>query len=407
MFSRRIICGQRSYANAGQDLFTILLHVKKKARELRLSSARNETQALMSSESQAIEIIYPQEDELKRICLIMFGLLGDVLIRTPLVRELRSLYPDAKITAFVDQSGREAISLSRLVDKVVVVNRSKRFARIDILSKLRLFAEIRLGSFDLVIDLYMGSSSQLMTKYSGAPYQIFAGVEVAGFKIGKNTYVTSKSFNFVNPHHLGCQFLRALFFLTPDRPNLCTRPEVGVDRLQFDVNKSTTNRDFINKRYFLVSVGAGDKRKIPELITLAKLCLVIYEEKGLQPLILKNPGMEYLQQSFSNELTSLGVPFRKADLLDLEAIAALMLSVRFVIVPDTGLLHLAIGLRVKIMAFFPYTNPELVRPDAENYISIFEPDTSSKSIPERLSYGMGTPSIDNLLRMTLSFRNRI
>jgi ADP-heptose:LPS heptosyltransferase len=361
----------------------------------------------MSSESQATGIMYPQEDELKRICLIMFGLLGDVLMRTPLVRELRSLYPDAEITAFVDQSGREAISLSRLVDKVVVVNRSKRFARIDVLSKLQLFAEIRLRSFDLVIDLYMGSSSQLMTKYSGAPYQIFAGVEVAGFKIGKNTYLASKSFNFVNPHHLGCQFLRALFFLTPDRPNLCTRPEVGVDRLQFDVNKSTTNRDFINKRYFLVSVGAGDKRKIPELNTLAKLCLVIYEEKGLKPLIIKNPGMEYLQQSFSNELTSLGVPFRKADIMDLEAIAALMLSVRFVIVPDTGLLHLAIGLGVKIMAFFPYTNPELVRPNAKNYISIFEPDISSKPIPGLLPYGMGTPSIDNLLRMTVSFRNRI
>ncbi len=378
-----------------------------KEQPIKVYPSRSETRALMSNESQAIGIKYPQKDELKRICLIMFGLLGDVLIRTPLLRELRTLYPDAEITAFVDQSGRDALSLSRLVDKVVVVNRSKRFARIDVLSKLRFFAKIRFGSFDLVIDLYMGRSSQLLTKCSGAAYQIFAGVEVTRFKNGKNTYVNSKNFNFLNPHHLGCQFLRALFFLTPDRPNLCTRPEVDVGRLQFDANKSTTNRDFINKSYFLVSIGAGDKRKIPELNTLAKLCLVIYEEKGLKPLIIKNPGMEYLQQSFSNELTSLGVPFRKADFLDLKAIAALMLSVRFVIVPDTGLLHLAIGLRVTIMAFFPYTNPELVRPDAENYISIFEPDTSSKPIPGLLPYGIGTPSIDNLLRMTLSFRNQI
>jgi len=364
-------------------------------------------QALMSSESLAIGFKYPRKDELKRICLIMFGLLGDVLIRTPLLRELRSLYPDAEITAFVDQPGRSALSLSRLVDKIVVINRSKQIARLYILRKLRYFAEIRFGSFDLVIDLYMGRSSQLMTKCSGAPYQIFTGVEDTRFKIGKKTYVASKSFNFFNPHHLGCQFLRALFFLTPDRPNLCTRPEVGIDRLQFDANSSTTNRDSVDKSYFLVSVGAGDEKKIPDLNTLAKLCLVIYEEKGLTPLIIKNPGMEYLQRSFSHELTTLGVPFRAADIMDLEAIAALMLSVRFVIVADTGLLHLAIGLGVKTMAFFPYTNPELVRPDAKDYISIFEPDTSSKPIPGLLPYGLGTPSIEDLLRMTLSFRNRI
>jgi ADP-heptose:LPS heptosyltransferase len=350
---------------------------------------------------------YPQKNEIKKICLIMYGLLGDVLIRTPLLRELRVLYPDAEITVLVDKSGQDALSLTKLVDKVMVVNRSRSLARVDLFRRLLLLCRVRITSFDLVIDLYMGGSSQLMARLSGAPYQIFAGIEETRYKTREDEYLCTESFNFTNPYHLGNQFLKALFFLSPDRVSLCTRPAIDIERLRANAIVSAQARNCVLNDFFLISLGAGDKRKIPDPHTIAKLCLVIHSDKQLVPLIIRNPAQEYLQESLSNELTRLGVPFRKLNTIDFEAIAALMLSVRFVMVPDTGLLHLAIGLGVKAMVFFPYTNPELVRPEAKNYVSIFRPDTSSEPVPGVLPYGTGTPSIEDILLATSSFRNQL
>jgi ADP-heptose:LPS heptosyltransferase len=84
-----------------------------------------------------------------------------------------------------------------------------------------------------------------------------------------------------------------------------------------------------------------------------------------------------------------------------------MLKARFVILPDSGLFHIATGLGVNILAFFTYTNPELVRPDAENCTIVFEPDDLCRSETNGLPFGAGTPSTDELLSITSSFLARL
>lgn len=63
---------------------------------------------------------------IKRICFINVGLLGDVLMRTPVIRELRKLYPNAEITCIVDPIGREILSLNSDIDNLKIINRSKK-----------------------------------------------------------------------------------------------------------------------------------------------------------------------------------------------------------------------------------------------------------------------------------------
>ena len=62
-----------------------------------------------------------------KIGVILFGLLGDVLMRTAALRELRQLFPDALIYCYVDPIGAEVLGLSHDDRRVVeIVDRSKR-----------------------------------------------------------------------------------------------------------------------------------------------------------------------------------------------------------------------------------------------------------------------------------------
>jgi ADP-heptose:LPS heptosyltransferase len=360
---------------------------------------------MISTVAQEISRKYalPHADAIQKIVVLMYGLLGDTLIRTPLLRELRRLYPNACIVTFVDPSGRDALSLTDLTDRVIVLNRKKKALRFDIFSRVTHFFQLRLESADLVIDTYMGRTSQLMAKYSGAQFKIFAGFEETTSNWGLRRLLIPQ-FVFGNPHHICNSFLNSLAFLTRDPINLSTQPALDIVRLSAIKNQQSRVNKLNNQKFFLVSLGAGDPKKIPETTKVKEICKYIYDRNGLIPVIIKNPRQEYLQESLVNKLEICNVPVKPLPLLNVKQVATLMLEAKFVMVPDSGLFHIAVGLGINTLAFFTHTNPELVRPTARNCIIVFEAREESVS-HNRLPCGNGTPSTAKLLATVSGFLN--
>jgi ADP-heptose:LPS heptosyltransferase len=348
----------------------------------------------------------PANESVKKIGVLMYGLLGDTLMRTPLLRELRALYADACIVAFVDPVGSEALALTKLPDKVVVLDRRKKPMRLDILARFAHIIRMRLESFDLMIDLYMGASSQLLATYSGARYKIFSGFEVTKNSWGGRPIPLSRQ-AFENPYHYSNSCLNSLKFLTPNAINLDTRPELDIDRFLTTSNSQKKSIVASDNHFFLISLGAGDPKKVPEIGKLAVVCKYVYDVTGYIPTVIQNPGQESLQASLVNELLKSGTPNQKLDLLNLEQIAVAMMAAKFVILPDSGLFHVAVGLGVNILAVFTHTNPELVRPKARNCTIIFDADKHIKDKATNLSFGSGTPSTERLLAITAAFLDEI
>ena len=50
-----------------------------------------------------------KNEKIDTICVLMMGLLGDVLMRTPLIKELKNLYPNAKIIVIVVSIGKKVL----------------------------------------------------------------------------------------------------------------------------------------------------------------------------------------------------------------------------------------------------------------------------------------------------------
>ena len=71
------------------------------------------------------EILMPTD--IKNISIILFGLMGDVIMRTPIIKVLKDFYADANITVFVDAVGKEVLKNNPNIQNIIVVDRFINF----------------------------------------------------------------------------------------------------------------------------------------------------------------------------------------------------------------------------------------------------------------------------------------
>jgi len=106
-----------------------------------------------------------------KILVIKFRNIGDVLLTTPLIRNLKRLYPDAIIDAAVNHGTEEMLTLNPDIENVFVYERDKIHNE-NIWNRLRMelgFAkEIRRQGYDIVINTTNGDRGISLAIFSGA-----------------------------------------------------------------------------------------------------------------------------------------------------------------------------------------------------------------------------------------------
>jgi ADP-heptose:LPS heptosyltransferase len=303
-------------------------------------------------------------DNIQRIGVIMYGLLGDVLMRTPIVKEIKKQIPNVKIIAFVDPVGKYILEHNQDIDQIIITDRTKKnrwkYLKNKIISQYKL-ASMKL---DMVIDLYGGPSTHKMMRLSGVKYQI--GLKYNQLYTNRKElliYDHSK-LESINPYHLTHKLWKVLSFLDIDKAQIDTKPIINTpdaDKLRSYISSI----DNFQNEYYLISLGSGGLEKLISEEKSFGLVEYIYTKYNLKPAIISNPGQEYLQEDLiNNYLIPKSIPYVKLPTFSISEITALMQLSKFIIVPDTGLYHIAIGVGVPTFTVFTYTNPELVRPSS-------------------------------------------
>jgi ADP-heptose:LPS heptosyltransferase len=104
---------------------------------------------------------------IKKILIIYWGYVGDILVTTPFLTELRRLFPKADITYIIGGRGKGLAHPARLLEHHPSID---RYIVSDASILHKLFFE---KPYDLAIDLCAGRTSRLMTKMSGAPLRLW------------------------------------------------------------------------------------------------------------------------------------------------------------------------------------------------------------------------------------------
>ena len=313
---------------------------------------------------------YKKEEitNVKKIGVLMFGLFGDVLLRTPVVRALKDIYPDAEIIGIVDEVGSIVLSNNPDVNKTILLKKNSKSKLQKNINKLECIFDIRAQKFDLLVNLYNGGSSPLFVFLSGARYKL-------GFCNQKKEYIYNVKNECTTDRLKDAQRL-SFYMMSIVEPlsdkKYSLRPVFEIRKnVEEEVQRYLENCGY--EKIYTLNLGASKENKLLENEKYAYLVNYIYETYGYIPAIVSNPGQEYLQENFINEYLKLqNMPYIKLDAMSLEKIASVVKLTKFIITPDTGLMHLAMAFDTFIYTIFTFTHPLIVDPENEKFIAVYE-----------------------------------
>lgn len=291
-----------------------------------------------------------------KICILMLGLFGDVLLRTPIIRSIKQNYPNSNITVIVDKIGYDLLYNNPNISNIIIMNRNKNNLIKYIFSKLYTQFKIIFSRYDLIIDLYNGKSSKNMLNFSFVKNKV------------STQYTNDRNYNFKNNIHLTNQLFQSLYVLDLKQITMSLEPEFFINNKveKFILNSSVYLKD--NDKY-LISLGSGDLKKIIDLEKTYQLIEYLYNSYRLTPIVVLNPGQEFLQLELINRfLIPNNVNYISLDKKSIDEMAVIIKYSKFFIVPDTGLFHMSLSLKTPTFCIFTHTNPKLVEPDNDDII---------------------------------------
>ena len=126
-----------------------------------------------------------------KILLIKFRNIGDVLLSTPLISNLKNIYPDSVIDFALNKGCEDMITNNPNVSNIIVYDRP-RIKKLRVFSQLkeeiRFTFSIRKKHYDMVINLTEGDRGALLALFSGADIKL-------GFPVRKGLLSKIKIFD--------------------------------------------------------------------------------------------------------------------------------------------------------------------------------------------------------------------
>ncbi len=301
------------------------------------------------------------KSKVKRILIIKLRGIGDVVLSTIVVKNLKKDFPDSEISYLTEEPSKPVLENISLIKNVLVLE------KMTLLNKIKMLLLLRQYRFDLILDFYSNPTTALFTFLSGARYK--AGFPYKGRKYAYNLFGPAER----NKYHaalLHIEFLKML----------------GIESSEKEILFQLNNEDklFINNflsrivkdKKMLVGLcpTGGWSSKKCDPAKLAEIGNHITQKYDANVLIIWGPGDENdakdILLTMKTETTYLAP---KTNLLQM---AAMISKCTFVICNDSGPMHIAAALKVPVLALFGPTDPELQGPFGEKHewINLLELD---------------------------------
>jgi ADP-heptose:LPS heptosyltransferase len=292
-----------------------------------------------------------KREEIKKILVIKLRAIGDVLLSTPVLKNLRHNFKDAEIDFLTEPPSREIIEGNPFVDNLIIFDRrDKSFSS---------FLNLRRKKYDLVIDLFCNPRSALMTFTSGARYRV-------GYAFKGRSYAYNIKLKPRKEVHHNVEFnldaLRSLGLEIVDK-----NPYLPIDEsAEKFAEKFFDENDLDNKlTVALIPVGTWETKRW-ELKKFAELGDIIAKNFNAEILIIWGNEKEFEEvmtiSSFMNAKPI--IPPRTS----LKQLSAILKRCSFAIANDTGPMHISAVVGTPTLGIFGPTNPYAQGPFGEKHL---------------------------------------
>ncbi len=297
-------------------------------------------------DKRPLDLKYFDPDKVKNILVVSSTAIGDTLLSTPAIRAVRERYPNAKIIAHFNVKNMELFENNPHIDGIIpYYGGYKKF--------FKTIKEFRKHKFDLVL-IFHGNEPQAtpMAYLSGAKFIIKVPIPKK-----YNFLLSNKTNGFENPwnHHAIDVRLKTASFAGCNSTS--KKMEFVVDEKTKKEVKKFLERLNISERSILVGFvpGAASKFKIWPKENFIELGKRLISYKSTLKIILigskKEKKLIYeIEKGIGDNVIKI------AGDLSLKQVAALIQKLNFLVTNDTGLMHIAIALKVRTISLFCPSN---------------------------------------------------
>lgn len=289
------------------------------------------------------------KEKIKKILIIKLRGIGDVVLSTIVIDNLRKEFPQAQIDYLVEKPSQPGLVGVREINKVLV------FERNDFWKKVAILLQIRKNRYDLVFDFFTNPSTALVTFLSGAKYRV-------GYPYRGRKY----AYNMFGPEERGKYHSAQL--------HLETLKLIGLNHsykeLYYELNASALSvaekylRDSFIENNFVVGIcptGGWDSKKCePEKFAeIAKALIAKYNAKIF---IIWGKSDESDANKIHTLLGDKSIIAPETNILEL---AAMIARCKILIANDSGPMHIATAVGTPVLGLFGPTNPYMHGPFGE------------------------------------------
>lgn len=282
-----------------------------------------------------------------RVLVTRLLYLGDVILTLPLLNVLKGRFPNAEIDYLARSPGADLLEGEPIVCRVFRVPTGGRSPA----AWVSLAHELRKRRYAAAIDLYSNPRSALLTRLSGAAMRIGGARRVRKRMYTHATVVPSEVRSAIE-HHL--YHLRPLGVIArPTRPVLTLsqseRERAGALLRSMGLDPGSET---------VVGIHPGGKWEVKRwpAESYAELARLLVSSRGLRVVVMVGPGEEPYGEALRAKLGSAAaylpaLPVREA--------AALIASLRGMVVADGGMMHVSVAVGTPTVGIFGSSEPDV------------------------------------------------
>lgn len=277
---------------------------------------------------------------MKNILIFHTAFIGDIVLSTPLIKNIKKLYPDSKITYVTTPAGKAVLANNPFLDEIIAYD--KRGKNKGLKGLFALVKELKNKKFDVSYVPHRYLRSSLIVYLSKIPVRI-------GYDISEGKFLLNKLINYDKNLHEVDRLLKLLEINCEDK-KIDLYPS-AEDKSYID--EFLKDKDIKNKKLIAVAIGSKWNTKRWPTEYFNELINKLEKRDDIKLILIGGNEEKDLPVTYGEKtINAIG----KTNLLQL---AELIGRCRICITNDSSPIHIASAFDTYILAIFGATVKEL------------------------------------------------
>lgn len=285
-----------------------------------------------------------------RVLIIRLSSIGDIILTTPILKQLKEKHKDIVIDFLVLKNFKESINGNPYIDNLIFFDKNKN----DGYRNIKLFGKkLSKNNYDYVFDLHSKIRSKLISKEimkSGAKIYSYSKR-----KWWKSLFVKLKLIKYNVDDTIVKNYFKPF-------------EEFGLkyrgEELLFNFTKKDLEKVKDYKGYFAMAPGASKETKKWTIKGFGNLAKKLYAEYGIKTVIIG--GKEDIERSEEINKISDNVCINLSGKLSLKESGALLSQAKLLVTNDSGPFHIGRGVGCPTYVIFGPTDPRMFEYEGKN-----------------------------------------